>query len=49
MAGPREIGVIYGDCRLSGRALKHEQFVAFQRFTQLTGRCLGSLSKRPVN
>ena len=47
MAGAREIGVIYGDCRLSGRALKHEQFVAFQRFTQLTGRCLESLSKRP--
>ncbi len=48
MAGTREIGVIYGDCRLSGRALKHEQFVAFQRFTQLTGRCLESLSKRPA-
>ena len=47
MAGTREIGVLYGDCRLSGRALKHEQFVAFQRFTQLTGRCLESLGKRP--
>jgi len=47
MAGTREIGVLYGDCRLSGRSLKHEQFVAFQRFTQLTGRCLESLGKRP--
>jgi HD-like signal output (HDOD) protein len=46
MAGAREIGVLYGDCRLSGRALKHEQFIAFQRFTQLTGRCLEALSKR---
>jgi len=48
MAGTREIGVLYGDCRLSGRALKHEQFVAFQRFTQLTGRCLDALGKRPA-
>lgn len=46
LAGTREIGVLYADCRLSGRALKHEQFVAFQRFTQLTGRCLEALSKR---
>ncbi|VXC04563.1 Histidine kinase [Pseudomonas sp. 8AS] len=46
LAGTREIGVLYADCRLSGRALKHEQFVAFQRFTQLTGRCLDALSKR---
>ncbi|PAU56958.1 HDOD domain-containing protein [Pseudomonas indica] len=45
MAGTREIGVLYADNRLSGRALKHEQFVAFQRFTQLTGRCLEALSK----
>ncbi|MES2820310.1 MAG: HDOD domain-containing protein [Pseudomonadota bacterium] len=44
-AGTREIGVIYADSRLSGRALKHEQFVAFQRFTQLTGRCLEAMSK----
>ncbi|MCU9947031.1 HDOD domain-containing protein [Pseudomonas sp. PDM13] len=44
-AGSREIGVIYADCRLSGRALKHEQFVAFQRFAQLAGRCLEALSK----
>lgn len=44
-AGTREIGVLYADNRLSGRALKHEQFVAFQRFTQLTGRCLEALSK----
>lgn len=46
LAGSREIGVIYADNRVSGRALKHEQFVAFQRFTQLTGRCLEALSKR---
>ncbi|MGL4316825.1 MAG: HDOD domain-containing protein [Pseudomonas sp.] len=46
LAGTREIGVLYADCRVSGRALKHEQFVAFQRFTQLTGRCLEALSKR---
>ena len=46
LAGTREIGVLYADCRLSGRALKHEQFVAFQRFTQLTGRCLEAISKR---
>lgn len=46
LAGRREIGVLYADSRLSGRALKHEQFVAFQRFTQLTGRCLETLSKR---
>lgn len=35
LAGTREIGVLYADSRLSGRALKHEQFAAFQRFTQL--------------
>ena len=46
IAGTREIGVIYADSRLSGRALRHEQFVAFQRFTQLTGRCLEAISKR---
>lgn len=46
LAGSREIGVLYADNRLSGRALKHEQFVAFQRFTQLTGRCLEALGKR---
>ncbi|MCQ4310632.1 HDOD domain-containing protein [Pseudomonas stutzeri] len=46
MAGTREIGVLYADNRISGRALKHEQFVAFQRFTQLAGRCLDALSKR---
>ncbi|MET1080147.1 MAG: HDOD domain-containing protein [Pseudomonas sp.] len=44
-AGTRPIGVLYVDNRPSGRALKHEQFVAFQRFTQLTGRCLEALSK----
>lgn len=46
MAGTREIGVLYADNRVSGRALKHEQFVAFQRFTQLAGRCLDALGKR---
>lgn len=46
MAGTREIGVLYADNRISGRALKHEQFVAFQRFTQLAGRCLDALGKR---
>lgn len=46
LAGTREIGVLYADNRVSGRALKHEQFVAFQRFTQLAGRCLEALSKR---
>jgi HD-like signal output (HDOD) protein len=46
MAGTRQIGVLYADSRISGRALKHEQFVAFQRFTQLTGRCLEALTKK---
>ena len=46
LAGAREIGLLYADCRVSGRALKHEQFIAFQRFTQLTGRCLQAMSKR---
>lgn len=46
LAGTREIGVLYADNRISGRALKHEQFVAFQRFTQLASRCLEALSKR---
>lgn len=46
LAGTREIGVLYADSRVSGRALKHEQFVAFQRFTQLTGRCLQALTTR---
>ncbi|MCE5363697.1 HDOD domain-containing protein [Pseudomonas anguilliseptica] len=46
LAGTREIGLLYADSRGSGRALKHEQFVAFQRFTQLTGRCLEAMSKR---
>ena len=45
-SGQREIGVLYADCRSSGRALKHEQFVAFQRFSMLTGRCLEALTKR---
>lgn len=46
LAGKREIGVLYADGRLSGRALKHEQFVAFKRFAELTGRCLEALSQR---
>ena len=46
LAGKREIGVLYADGRLSGRALKHEQFVAFKRFAELTGRCLDALSQR---
>jgi hypothetical protein len=46
LAGSREIGLLYADNRPSGRSLKHEQFVAFQRFTQLTGRCLEAMSKK---
>jgi len=46
LAGKREIGVLYADARLSGRALKHEQFVAFKRFAELTGRCLEAISQR---
>lgn len=46
LAGNREVGVLYADCRISGRALRHEQFVAFQRFTQLAGRCLDALGRR---
>ena len=46
LAGSKEIGVLYADSRVSGRALSREQFVAFQRFTQLTGRCLEQLSKK---
>ena len=46
LAGNREIGVLYADNRVSGRALKHEQFVAFQRFAGLAGRCLETLGRR---
>lgn len=46
LAGGREIGVLYADGRTTGRALKHEQFVAFQRFVQLAGRCLEALTRR---
>ena len=46
MAGTREIGVVYADCRVSSRALRHEQFVAFQRFVQATGRCLEAMAQR---
>ena len=45
-SGQREIGVLYADCRDSGRALKHEQFVAFQRFSTLISRCFEALGKR---
>lgn len=46
LAGAKEIGVLYADSRASGRSLKREQFVAFQRFTQLAGRGLEALSKK---
>ncbi|WP_342242933.1 HDOD domain-containing protein [Pseudomonas sp. OTU5201] len=46
LAGKREIGVIYADCRLSGRALRHEQFVAFQHFAQAAGRCLAAMAQK---
>jgi hypothetical protein len=45
-AGSREVGVLYADSRITGRALTHEQFIAFQRFTQLAGRCLAPLGKK---
>ncbi|WP_271408187.1 HDOD domain-containing protein [Pseudomonas sp. Q1-7] len=47
LAGKREIGVIYADGRVSGRALRHEQFVAFQRFAQAAGRCLEAMAQKP--
>ena len=43
---PDRATVLYADGRLSGRALKHEQFVAFKRFAELTGRCLDAISQR---
>lgn len=46
LAGSRPIGVLYADGRVSGRALKPEQFAAFQRFSNLTGRCLEALTRR---
>ncbi|MRK19291.1 HDOD domain-containing protein [Pseudomonas sp. JG-B] len=46
LVGKREIGVIYADCRLSGRALRHEQFVAFQHFAQAAGRCLEAMAQK---
>ncbi|MFN3581927.1 MAG: HDOD domain-containing protein, partial [Pseudomonas sp.] len=46
MAGQREIGVLYGDMRLSGRSLTDSQFVAFKRFADMTGKCLQALSRR---
>ncbi|SDR72682.1 HD-like signal output (HDOD) domain, no enzymatic activity [Halopseudomonas xinjiangensis] len=46
LAGNRQIGVLYGDMRISGRALSQSQFAAFKRFTELTGACLNALSRR---
>ncbi|KKO02151.1 hypothetical protein LCGC14_0110160 [marine sediment metagenome] len=46
IAGSREIGVLYGDMRVSGRVMSESQFVAFKRLTDLTGRCLEALSRR---
>jgi HD-like signal output (HDOD) protein len=45
-AGKRDIGVIYADNRVSGRALKNEQFIAFQRYAQATCRCLDMMGRR---
>lgn len=45
MAGTRRIGLLYGDMRLSGRALTNAQFAAFKRLTELTGSCLQALSR----
>lgn len=46
LAGKRSIGVLYADNRPSGRALLHEQYVAFRHFSQAVGRCLEALSRR---
>ncbi|MDF3931185.1 HDOD domain-containing protein [Pseudomonas citronellolis] len=46
LAGKRPLGVLYADSRPSGRALRREQFVSFQHFTQAVGRCLQALSQR---
>lgn len=46
IAGTRQIGVLYGDMRVSGRTLSQSQFTAFKRFTELTGACLNALSRR---
>ena len=46
VAGTRPIGVLYGDLRISGRALTDTQFAAFKKFTELTGACLNALSRR---
>lgn len=45
-AGKRDVGVIYADNRVSGRALKNEQFMAFQRYAQATCRCLEARGRR---
>lgn len=46
MAGKRDIGILYADNRVSGRALKNEQFMAFQRYAQATCRCLDAMGRR---
>lgn len=46
LAGKREIGILYADNRVSGRALKNEQFMAFQRYAQATCRCLEAMGRR---
>ncbi|MAB42176.1 MAG: histidine kinase [Pseudomonadales bacterium] len=46
VAGSRRVGVLYGDMRLSGRALAQPQVTAFARMAELTGQCLQRLSQR---
>ncbi|GMQ53905.1 hypothetical protein YSKK_17680 [Halopseudomonas aestusnigri] len=46
IAGSRRVGVLYGDMRLSGRALSASQLAAFKRVAELTGLCLQRLSQR---
>lgn len=46
VAGQREIGVLYADMRLSGRALSDSQYSAFKRLADMTGKCLHALSRR---
>lgn len=46
IAGKRDIGILYADNRVSGRALKNEQFMAFRRYAQATCRCLEAMGRR---
>nr|WP_276584022.1 HDOD domain-containing protein [Pseudomonas sp. RIT-PI-AD] len=46
MAGHKSVGVLYADCRPSGRVLRTEEFVAFQRLARAAGHGLDALSKR---